>query len=106
MRQKSKKVRADSGSDKLRWEDAAAHFEDEKNFAKIAEASRVLSASEERKLLGPGRTKQISIRLPEKDLETVKEIAVATDRPYQQLVVLAVQQYIDRIASTLGKIRR
>ena len=100
MSHKSKKE-----NDTVRWEKAAALFEDPKEFEKIAKNSRVLSASEERALLGPGRTKQISIRLPKEDLEAVKEIATATDRPYQQLVVVAVQQYIDRIANSV-KYRR
>jgi predicted DNA binding CopG/RHH family protein len=105
MSQKLKKPKAKL-SDEARWEEAAALFEDESQFEKITKASRVLSATEERALLGPGRTKQISIRLPEKDLQAVKGIATATDRPYQQLVVIAVQQYVDRIASALVKHRR
>jgi predicted DNA binding CopG/RHH family protein len=106
MSQKSKKTKATKLSDESRWEEAASIFENESMFAKIVKDSRVLTATEERELLGPGRTKQISIRLPEKDLDAVKQIASATDRPYQQLVVLAVQQYIDRIASTLVKHRK
>jgi len=65
--------------------------------------SRVLSASARRRLLGPGKTKQISVRLPEEDLEAVKEIAEANARPYQQLVVVAVQQFLDRIAERAEK---
>ena len=96
----------ESKADEARWEEAAAIFEDTEAFEKMAKASRVLTASEERALLGPGKTKQISIRLPEKDLKAVKEIALATERPYQQLVVIAVQHYIDKIASSLVKSRR
>jgi predicted DNA binding CopG/RHH family protein len=106
MKQKSKNTKSDKPTHEARWEEAATLFEDETQFEQIARASRVLSASEERALLGPGRTKQISIRLPEKDLQAVKGIAHATDRPYQQLVVIAVQQYVDRIASTLVKHRK
>jgi len=90
-------------TDEQRWEAAAALFEDPIEFNKIANSSRLLTAAEERELFGPGKTKQISIRLPETDLAAVKEIANATERPYQQLVVIAVQQYIDRIAGSLKK---
>ncbi len=106
MSQKLKKSKVSHLSKKEKWEKAAAIFEDESQFEKIAKASRVLSATDERALLGPGRTKQISIRLPKKDLQAVKGIATATDRPYQQLVVIAIQQYVDRITSALGKNRK
>src|SRR5271165_3821204 len=85
------------------WEKTAALFEDENEALKIMKGSRVLSASERRHLLGPGKTKQISVRLPEEDLEAVKEIAEANARPYQQLVVVAVQQFLDRIAERAEK---
>ncbi len=104
--QMKRKLKKEKAIDVKRWEEAAVIFEDPSQFEKIAKKSRVLTATEERELLGPGRTKQISIRLPETDLQAVKEIASATDRPYQQLVVVAVQQYIDRISSSLIKFRR
>jgi predicted DNA binding CopG/RHH family protein len=55
------------------------------------QGSRILSSSERRRLLGPEKSKQISLRRPEEDLEAVKEIAEANARPYQQFVVVAVQ---------------
>ena len=83
------------------WEDTAALFENEKESLKIMKASKVLTASERRHLFGAGKTKQISVRLPEEDLEAVKEIAEANSRPYQQLVVVAIQQFLDRVAKTV-----
>lgn len=83
------------------WQETAALFEDENESLKMMKASRVLSAIEKRRLFGPGKTKQISVRLPEEDLEAVKEIAEANSRPYQQLVVVAVQQYLDRVVEEI-----
>lgn len=98
MKTKSKKV---SASDKKRWEEAADHFESEAAFLKLAKHSRTATASEQRALVGPSKGKQISIRLPEEDIRAMKELADATDRPYQQLIVIAVEQYIDRVAEKL-----
>jgi len=80
------------------WDETASLFEDPDTFEKIALASRVLSLQEQRELLGPSRTKQVSIRLPIEDLEAVKRIAEVTNRPYQQLVVIAIEQYIAKMA--------
>jgi len=101
MKRKLKKV--DSKKDDVkRWELAAKTFEDPKQFEALLQGSRVLAASEERALFGPGKSKQISIRLPESDLMAIKDIADAAHRPYQQLVAIAVQQYIDRVATVVG----
>lgn len=100
MMQKQKKPSAEQVKN---WEETAAVFEDKAKALKIMTASRTLSASERRRMFGPGKTKQISVRLPEEDLEAVKEIAEANSRPYQQLVVIAVQQFLDRIAEQEGK---
>ena len=89
-----------------RWESAAKVFEDPIQFDDLVKESRVLTASEERALFGPGKSKQISVRLPESDLTAIKEIAVAVHRPYQQLVAIAVQQYIDRVALTLSNVKK
>jgi predicted DNA binding CopG/RHH family protein len=98
MKTKVKKVAA---SDKNRWEEAAFHFEDEAAFLKLAKQSKTTTASEQRALVGPSKAKQISIRLPEEDIRAMKELADATDRPYQQLIVIAIEQYIDRVAEKL-----
>ncbi len=58
---------------------------------------------ERRKLLGPGRKKLVAIRMPEDDIESLKEIAKRHNRKYQQLVVLAVELYLDRYQSTVVK---
>ena len=98
MKTKVKKIAV---NDKNRWEKAAAHFEDESAFLKLAKESKTASAAEQRALVGPSKAKQISIRLPEEDIRAMKELADATDRPYQQLIVIAVEQYIDRVAEKL-----
>lgn len=98
MKRKSKEPSADQIKS---WEETAAIFEDEKESIKVMKASRVLSSTERRRLFGPGKTKQISVRLPEEDLAAVKEIAQSNSRPYQQLVVVAVQQYLDRVAEQI-----
>lgn len=97
MKQKSK-IKKPSSEHVANWQSTADQFEDQAHFQAIAKFSRVLSASEKRKLFGSGKTKAISVRLPEEDLLAVKELASANDRPYQQLVVVAVQQYLDRVA--------
>jgi predicted DNA binding CopG/RHH family protein len=85
------------------WEKTASLFENQEKSLAAMKKSRVLSASQRRKLLGPGKTQQISLRIPKEDLEAVKEVAEAHDRPYQQLVVIAIQQFLDRIAEAEKK---
>ena len=77
-----------------KWEEAAATFE--APGIEALKGSRVLTAVETRQLLGPGRTKLVSIRVPETDLEAVKEIAEKHGRKYQHLMTLALGQFIER----------
>jgi len=76
------------------WEKTAAMFEAPGIDA--LKGSRALTAVETKRLLGPGRTKLVSIRVPESDLEAVKEIAEKHGRKYQQLMTLALGQFIER----------
>ncbi len=76
------------------WEETAAMFE--APGIEALKGSRILSAVETRKLLGPGRTKLVSIRVPEADLEAVKEIADRHGRKYQHLMTIALGQFIER----------
>ena len=99
MKDKSKKSKTNP---EKRWEKAALLFEDPIESLKIMKKSKVLSAIEQRKLLGPSKTKPISIRLPEEDLEAIKEVAENNERPYQQIIVTAVEQYLDRLAAQLA----
>ena len=62
---------------------------------KMLERSRPLTQAERRKLLGKAKTKAVSIRIPEDDLVALKEIAQQHDRKYQQLIILAIEHYID-----------
>jgi hypothetical protein len=57
--------------------------------------STPVSPEEHRRLLGLGNRKAISIRIPENDLEAIRKIAKINGRKYQQLIVLAVQLYVD-----------
>lgn len=83
------------------WEAAASKFE--APGVDALKGSRVLSAVETRKLLGPGRTKLVSIRVPETDLEAVKEIAEKHGRKYQQLMTLALGQFIERYVESASR---
>lgn len=65
--------------------------------------SRVLSSVETRRLLGPGRTRLVSIRVPEADLEAVKEISEKHGRKYQQLMTLALGQFIERYVESASQ---
>jgi len=93
-KRKVKGKRAKKAQEK-NWEKAAALFEGKRGEKLMAE-SRALSPQERRKLLGPGKAKLISIRIPEDDLEALKKIAEKNDRKYQQLMVHAVEQFIDK----------
>jgi hypothetical protein len=83
------------------WEEAAALFE--APGIEALRGSRVLSAVESRRLLGPGRTKLVSIRVPEADLEAVKEIAERHGRKYQHLMTLALGQFIERYVESASR---
>lgn len=67
------------------------------------------SPEERRRLLGAGNRKPISIRIPENDLETIRKIAKMNGRKYQQLIVKAIELYIDnyyrQIRASKKKIR-
>ncbi len=78
-----------------RWKDIADLFEGDKGIDAMKK-SRVLSSVERRKLLGAGKTKLVSLRVPEEDLTALKGIAEAHSRKYQQLMVVAVEQFLDR----------
>ena len=80
------------------WEKTAALYENPKTAMKLLEQSRPLTPTERRKFLGKAKTKAVSIRIPEDDLQALKEIAHQNDRKYQQLIVLAIEQYIDHFA--------
>jgi predicted DNA binding CopG/RHH family protein len=104
MKRKSKSKDADrdiESDQESRWEAAARRFEDPRESLRLMRESRLLTAAERRDLFGPGKTKAISLRMPEEDLEALKEIAEAYGRPYQQLVIIAVQQYLDRVADRM-----
>lgn len=68
-----------------------------------------VSPVERRQLLGVGNRKPISIRIPENDLEAIRMIAKINGHKYQQLIVKAVELYIDnyyrQIRASKKKIR-
>ena len=53
------------------------------------------SPEERRRLLGTGNRKPISIRIPENELEAIRKIAKINGRKYQQLIVKAIELYVD-----------
>jgi predicted DNA binding CopG/RHH family protein len=86
----------DSKSDVKRWEKAAALFESEDEaLMELLALSQPVSPEEHRQILGAGNRKPISIRIPENDLAEIQKIALANGRKYQQLIVQAVELYID-----------
>lgn len=86
------------------WKEAATTFE--APGIEALKGSRVLSAVETRRLIGPGRTKLVSIRVPESDLEAVKEIAQKHGRKYQHLMTLALGQFIERYVESASRMDR
>lgn len=92
MKEKTKK--ADKALE-AHWEKVASLYENPRTSMKMLERSRSLTPAERRKFLGKAKTKAVSIRIPEDDLEALKEIAQQNDRKYQQLIILAIEQYID-----------
>ena len=86
--------RKDQDSIERHWE-SAAHFYESNASLEVLKKGTPLSAVEKRKLLGPGKKKLISVRLPEDDLEALRMIAKRHERPYQQLFVLAVEHFLN-----------
>lgn len=84
------------------WKQAAAFYESPESLEVLAKG-KPLSGVERRKLLGPGRKKLVAIRMPEDDLESLKEIAKRHRRKYQQLVIQAVEIYLDHYQSVVSK---
>ncbi|HLD73929.1 MAG TPA: hypothetical protein VJB34_03410 [Bdellovibrionota bacterium] len=92
MSQKQRKL-GKTGQER-NWEETADIFEGAKGHA-IMKASRALNAIERRKLLGPGKTKLISVRVPEEDIEALRNIAEKNDRKYQQLIIQAIEKFLE-----------
>lgn len=84
-----KKLNA-SKSDEARWGLLAQLYEDNKNFDNVIENSQILNQIEIRKILGQGKKKLISIRMPEEDLKALKALSKKFDKSYQQLAISAI----------------
>jgi|GEM_PF-7104470 len=80
------------------WAAAAAFYESPESLAVLA-AGKPLAGVERRKLLGPGRKKLVAIRMPQDDIDSLKEIAKRHNRKYQQLVIQAVELFLDQYQS-------
>lgn len=81
-------------SDEERWSRDAEFFESDASLKYLA-LSVPVSLEEQRQILGIGERKQISIRIPQNDLKEIKKIAKANKRKYQQLIVQAIESYIN-----------
>ena len=92
MKKRSEKI--DKKRQEKNWEKTAQVFETEEGIS-VMQESRVLTPSERRKLLGAGKTKLISVRIPEEDISALKNIAEENDRKYQQLVVRAIERFLE-----------
>ncbi len=93
-----------SKADTKRWSEAAKIFESEDSSDLLA-LSTPVSPEEHRQILGAGVRKPISIRIPESDLSEIQKIAKANGRKYQQLIVLAVELYIDNYYRMSEKVK-
>ena len=105
MKISKKRSKKELEAEATRWIKAGKLFESPEPLA----LSRPLSPEDHRLLLGAGKRKPISIRIPENDLEAIRKIARINGRKYQQLIVQAVQLYIDnyhrKMKATKKKIR-
>lgn len=81
--------------DAKRLKTAAKEFESNDSI-KLLENSSLLTPKEQREMLGHGKKKLISIRVPEEDLAILKKIASHHKRSYQQLIIQAIEKYIDQ----------
>ena len=103
MSPKRKKI--DKYTQEKNWEETAKVFEGKEGLA-VMEGSRALSTIERRKLLGPGKGKLISLRLPQDDLEALREIAKENSRKYQQLIIHAVERFLEDYWFSHKKIKK
>lgn len=77
-----------------KWLKAAKYFASDDSLELLA-SSIPVTPEEHRQILGAGNRKAISIRIPENDLAEIQKIAEINGRKYQQLIVQAVELYID-----------
>lgn len=91
-----------SKEDKKRLNQAAKQFESDESIVLLKDSS-LLTPKEQRDMLGQGKKKLISLRVPEEDLEILKKIASHHKRSYQQLIVQAIESYIDQYSSMAQK---
>ena len=96
-----KDKKSEKNKEKL-WEEAA-HFYESAESLPILAKGKPLSGVERRKLLGPGRRKLVAIRMPEDDIDSLKEIAKRHNRKYQQLVIQAVELFLDQYQAAMKK---
>jgi len=82
------------GKREKHWAKVAAFYESDASLPALR-ASEVVGPVERRELLGRGKTKLVSIRIPEEDLEALRRIAEANDRGYQSLVIQAIERYLN-----------
>ena len=91
MKIQKKKTMKELEAEATRLIKAGKFKESQESFA----LSIPTSPEERRRILGVGSRKPISIRIPENDLEAIRMIAKINGRKYQQLIVKAVELYID-----------
>lgn len=105
MKIQKKRSKKELEAEATRWIKAGKSLESPEVLA----LNTPVSPEERRQLLGAGNRKPISIRIPENDLEAIRKIAEINGRKYQQLIVQAVQLYIDnyyrQMKATKKKIR-
>ena len=99
MKERKSSSKGNRSSLEANWEKSANFYENPESLATL-QAGEPLEGVERRRLLGPGRKRLIAVRLPEDDIESLKTIAKRHNRKYQQLVVHAVEQFLDHYQAT------
>jgi predicted DNA binding CopG/RHH family protein len=98
---KSKDDKKKSSPQETRWSDMASFYEGEESLALLAKG-KSLTSSELRSLLSKGKTKPVSIRIPEVDLLALKRIAKIKKGKYQKLIIQAIEKFIDETEKKLA----
>lgn len=96
----SKKVKTkDKKSTKIanekRWASLAAFYESDESLETLSRSTH-LSSAELRALSKKGKTKPVSIRIPEIDIIALKRISKKINEgKYQKLIIQAIERFID-----------
>lgn len=91
---KKKETNRKLSKDESRWNELASFYESDESLSVLAKG-KTLSASELRAIASKGKTKPVSIRIPEIDLIALKRLAKISKGKYQKLIVQAIERFLD-----------